>query len=155
MAELVEAIRSILVPLADAQLILPNAAVAEIVDYTKPAPIADARPWLLGMLSWRLQSVPLVSLEVLHGGNCPTPSPRSRIAVCNTISGRGPLNFIGLLAVDLPRLIRIDKEAISVSNGTQASNPGILSRVQVKGEDALIPDLDELEAMVYRQIGYA
>ena len=43
-------IYSLLIPLADARLLVPRACVAEIIGYQTPATMAGAPPWYLGLV---------------------------------------------------------------------------------------------------------
>ncbi len=48
-----EDLRAILIPLAEDNLLLPVALVAEVTGFAEPAPVADAPPWLAGAMNWR------------------------------------------------------------------------------------------------------
>lgn len=47
----------LLLPLADRHLILPNVAVAELIDYQSSAFDLDTPPWFLGWVSWRERQI--------------------------------------------------------------------------------------------------
>jgi chemosensory pili system protein ChpC len=51
-------VASLLIPLHDKQLILPNVTVAEIIPYRAPTSISDNAGWLLGQLEWRNVHIP-------------------------------------------------------------------------------------------------
>lgn len=155
MANLNEAIRSVLIPLGSTCLVLPNAAVAEIVGHRQPAPIADTPEWLLGTLDWRGYRVPLVSLQDLWEGTPAAVTRSSRVVVCNTISGSGQLPFIALLGAEIPRLIRIDGDSLAGGHGDAEDRPGVLRQVELYGQQAVIPDLDDLETMCLELLGEA
>jgi len=143
-----EAIRSIVIPVGGRQLILPNAAVAELINYVPPTPVFGAPEWLAGTVQWRGQRLPVVLFEVLCcQAPVVKPARTSRIVICNTISGRGDLGFVGLVATELPRLIRIDGDAMGVGDGDENEEPGVLRRVEIYGDSAAIPDLYALETM--------
>ena len=71
MSERIAEVYSLLIPLADARLLVPRACVAEVVGYHLPAPMESAPPWYLGLLNWNARPVPLVSFE----GACGQPIP--------------------------------------------------------------------------------
>lgn len=153
MAELTDVIRSVLIPLADSQIVLPNAALAEIVGYRTPEPIADTPGWLLGTMEWRGHRVPVLSYEALYDGIPARPGRASRLVVCNTISGRRELSFLAVVSAEIPRLIRIDSDTVEHGDGSQESFPGALCQVQIYGDSTIIPDLDALEVMCLEQLG--
>lgn len=153
MADRSGSIRSVLLPLADSQLVLPNTAVAEIVAYREPSPIAHTPGWLLGTVEWRHVRVPLVSFEVIYGSVAIPPVRNARIVVCNTLNGNGSVPYIGFVTANIPRLIRIDSDSLTVGNVDAESNAGVLRQVEIYGEGAIIPDLDMLEAMCLEQLG--
>jgi chemosensory pili system protein ChpC len=83
MAETHLSIRSQIIPIGGGHLVLPNTAVAEVINYSEPAPIAEGPEWLLGLLSWRERDVPLLSFEVMCGQSKPSVPVRAKIVVLN------------------------------------------------------------------------
>ena len=78
----------LLLPLADRTLILPNVAVAELIDYQQGAFDLDSPPWYLGQVLWRERRIPLISFESACGqkiviGERAIPIRRSRFHVVN------------------------------------------------------------------------
>ena len=55
--------RGVLVPVGKHHLLLPNAAVAEVLGFEEPAPENDAPDWLLGRIDWRGWRIPVISWE--------------------------------------------------------------------------------------------
>ena len=53
----------LLLPLADRTLVLPNVAIAELIDYQPGSFDLDSPPWYLGLVSWRDRQIPLLSFE--------------------------------------------------------------------------------------------
>ncbi len=61
-------IRGVLLPLNSGKLLLPNAAISEVVSYRQPERLDGDKPgWLLGHFSWRQQQIPLVCFDSLVG----------------------------------------------------------------------------------------
>jgi chemosensory pili system protein ChpC len=60
-------VSSLLIPLHEKQLILPNVTVAEIIPYRMPKIISNHTSWLLGQLEWRNIHIPVLSYEALSG----------------------------------------------------------------------------------------
>ncbi|HQY49033.1 MAG TPA: chemotaxis protein CheW, partial [Thermomonas sp.] len=61
MSDIAHIIRGVLIQVAQARLLLPNATIAEVLSFAPPEPVADAPDWLLGRIRWRGWQLPLVS----------------------------------------------------------------------------------------------
>ena len=146
-----DAIRSLFIPVDGANLLLPNAAVAEVVPYSEPEAVANGPDWLLGKVSWRNQVIPLISFEVAAGGERPDPNSRSRITVLNGITGNPKLRFYAVLTQDIPSLMKIDNSVIAPGS-EEAPNAAVLSHVMINGEPAQIPNLDALETLLQKVV---
>lgn len=140
------AVYSLLLPLARERLLLPNAAVAEITGFSAPEPVPGAPPWLLGRVEWRGLKVPLVALEKWMGQEFPGASRGTRIAVLNRIRAEAEPAFCGVVLQGLPRLYHAGPDLRET--GEDDRPDGIVARVRLGEETALIPDLDALQAAV-------
>lgn len=142
-------VRSLLMPFQGFTMVLPNAAISEIIAFESLDQFSvDEGEWLLGTQVWRQQIVPLVSFERLLGMTFNPTGKRLMVAVCNTLNGDKHRPYIGLVLSDIPHLIRADMAMIdSVVSGPD-SNGLILGRLKIKGEELAIPDLDGLEKKV-------
>lgn len=139
-------VRGVLLPLQAGELLLPNAAVCEVVSYRTPSAIESEKPgWLLGKFSWRNNDIPLVSYETILGRDRGIVGHRARVAICNTLNGAETLPYIGILLRSAPHLVRITEEVITPFSDTDPLNEMVVGHVVVNGAEALIPDLDALE----------
>ena len=145
MAETRLSIRSQIIPISGGCLVLPNTAVAEVINYSEPTPVAEGPEWLLGLLSWRERDVPLLSFEVLSGQPKPAFQARARIVVLNALGGNPDLNFFAVLVQGIPQLANIDESRIAAMDYAPEAGSVIASRVVVDGVTAEIPDLDAIE----------
>jgi len=146
-APLVE-IRSVLIPLARNLLLLPNVVVAEVMNYSKPVARENAPDWFIGDIAWRGSSVPVVSIDHLMGHGAAQPGHRSRMIIMNTINGEKRLPHIGIVADAIPSLVRVTAESVEAS-GSDADRERFVKQVLIiNDQEALIPDLDELENLV-------
>lgn len=152
MAIVKKSVASQVIPLANDHFVLPNTAVAEIIGYTKadslPGAIKDAPDWLIGMLSWRGMSVPLLSFEALLGEKAVDPGTQARIAVINGIGEDTKVPFIAVTCQGIPRLVQIDESRISTVDDNAEANPAVLCHVVIDGEVAIIPDIENIETQV-------
>lgn len=140
-------VHSLLLPLQEDQMLLPNAAVAEIIEYRSPTPLDDGPDWCLGQVNWRGLDIPLVSYEAFVGNEAPAESVRMRIAVLNTLNGNDRMPFIGVVLKGIPRLLTAGRDSVN-ANAEATLAEGMLAQVQVGAEAAVIPDIDALERSV-------
>ncbi|QEY17440.1 chemotaxis protein CheW [Cellvibrio sp. KY-GH-1] len=140
----IEEVASLLIPLQGRMLLAPNVTVAEIVPVSQVIPVQDAPAWYLGNCSWREQTIPLLSFEVMNGEEKPGVVSRSRFAVINTTGLHDALPFIAILTQGLPRLARVTEEEITEREDAD-KKPFELMHVSWAGEEAVIPDVEAME----------
>lgn len=148
-----EQVRSLLLPISEYNLLLPGTVVAEVVSYSEPTPLptqSEQAPWLLGMVSWRGQRVPLLSLEGLMFEQPGEPGSRARIAVVKAVGNRRGMPYFGVVTQQIPRLLTVHPDTIEGLDDDAGDYPGIEAQVLVTGEPALIPDIEYLEGELYR-----
>lgn len=134
----------LLLPLADRHLLLPNVAVAELIDYQHGEPSSDAPPWYLRQVRWRDRQLPLISFEAACGGST-VIGERARIVVLNALGGRAQLKFIALLVQGIPRSCKLDSQLSFVDVPLCRLER---AAVQVADQVAKVPDLLALEQLL-------
>ncbi len=137
-------IRTIMAPLREGHVLLPNSAVAEILAYSRPEPFKKAPAWLLGELTWRGWQVPVISYEQLineSDGNVVTP--KARILIIKTLGESTQVNYIGLVIQGLPRLKKVSADSL-LEKQTDKLPKTLFSKVTVDDLPAFIPELGEL-----------
>ncbi len=135
------------------RVILPNTAVAEIIPYIKPEALTEtigtnAPDWLLGMIAWRGISVPLISIETIFGGSYEQQSKRSSIAIINAVGDAAGVPYFAIVTQGIPRLLQVSAATLSAIDETGDDNKAIACHVVFDGDVAIIPDMDEIEAML-------
>jgi chemosensory pili system protein ChpC len=142
----------LLVPLAEARLIVPRACVAEVLTWQTPQPVEDVPPWYLGDIKWNSRAVPVVSFEALCGRPFPAPGTRTRIAIFVGISNQLGAGYFGLGTQGFPQLVRMNPDVIKADPEARYSERGpVLCQVRMLNESPLIPDLDCIEQMISAQ----
>ncbi|EPJ82280.1 MULTISPECIES: chemotaxis protein CheW [Pseudomonas] len=134
----------LILPLSDRNLVLPNVAVAELIDYQDSSADLDAPEWYLGPISWRQRTLPLLSFEAACGGRTRVGG-RARIVVLNALGNHDDLKFIALLIQGIPRSCKLDSQLSYVDVPLAELE---LAAVQVGETLARIPDLVGLEQWV-------
>jgi chemosensory pili system protein ChpC len=145
-------VRSVLIPLSGSRLLLPNSLVAEVFGYVQPDPIIGAPTWLLGSVGWRGVALPLISFESLIGGKMVPPGIKGRVIVIYGI-GRwvDRVPYIGLLASDVPRLLRASTSTLLPAPAEKLIT-GITQIAMVDGAPAWIPDIDHLVGLIAKSL---
>lgn len=141
-------VRSVVVPLNGMQLLLPNSLLAEVFGYVTPDPIANAPHWLLGSVGWRGVVLPLISFESLVGGKVVPPGIKGRVIVIYSLGEQvEKVPYIGLLATDIPRLLRASAATLQPVPD-QGPVQGVSQMALVNGEPSVIPDIDYLTGLL-------
>lgn len=142
-------IRCIQLPLVDWQLILPNAAVAEIIAYSNPD--QPGEDWLDGLLNWRGAVIPIISVEKMCQRDSVEPGARTRIAIIYNLSGDKKLPYAGIILQDIPRayLAEEDRMQSVISN---SDCQFILGRADIMLEQLMIPDLDAMMSAIKQRL---
>ncbi|HET7176635.1 MAG TPA: chemotaxis protein CheW [Gammaproteobacteria bacterium] len=145
MAEQLEEVYSLLIPFAGGKLILPRVSVAEVTGYLRPKPVRGAPDWLIGLINWQSQEVPLVSFEGMCGRKVPERAGRTRIAVTHAIGEQINPPVIALLTQGYPYLVRVNPAVLSVDSENDFGTGPVLNRVRMANERPVIPDLEAIE----------
>ena len=143
-------LHSLEVPLDGITLLVPSAAVAEVTNPFDLHPVPGAPAWLLGVIGWRAQAVPLISFEGMIGQAATSVQPSSKIVVFYPITGRRESDFYAILSASEPRPQSVSAATIETEDPTRIPDtPLIAAGVRIKGRTLLIPDFDALRAAFY------
>jgi chemosensory pili system protein ChpC len=145
-------VRGVVLDIGGVELLLPSAAVAEVVYCEEPKPHPGCPLWLLGTVPWRDRELPLVSVRAC--GEHPHEvrrGPRARTAICYSPNADSALPYLGILAVGPPRLTVFRVEAMRPAELSPA-NPFVRHSLTYMDRSAWIPDLDAIEAALLQVI---
>lgn len=142
-----ESLRAVMIQIASGKLLLPNAAIAEILSVADPEPLDDVPDWLLGQIRWRGWQVPLVSFTRLAGlGETDRYLRGQRVLVLKTLGGRAERPYVALLTQGFPRLVTVN--AATLEELEAPTDPLFAAHVRYQDEEAIVPDLDALETQL-------
>jgi chemosensory pili system protein ChpC len=146
MPEQFDEVYSLLIPFAGGKLILPRVSVTEVTGFLRPKPVRGAPDWLLGLINWQNQEVPLVSFEGLCGRKVPERANRTRIAITHAIGEQLNPPVVAILTQGYPYLVRVNPAVLSVDQENDFGSDGpILNRVRMANERPFVPDLEAIE----------
>jgi chemosensory pili system protein ChpC len=137
---------AVLVALQSDTLLLPNLAVAEVVSPEGLRRISGSPPWFSGLLNWQGHELPIARFELLNNGAAEPVNRRTRVVVINAVSTRLSVGRYGLLAEGYPHLVTLNRAALRSSEQRPQDSDLVLSRVKVASQEALIPNLERIEA---------
>lgn len=144
MDECTHLLRGLLIPTQASQILLPSAAVLEVLPYVAPKSYPDAGDWFLGTLNWQGDEIAVISFDTLTQGIAPDPGSRARIAALKPIGQHSELQHYGILIESVPRMVTL-QERMLVAVKSDTPPRGILSRAKVAGQSVCIPDLETIE----------
>ena len=142
-------IRGVLIQVAGARLLLPNATIAEVLSFADPEAIANAPDWMLGRIRWRGWQLPLVAFSRLAGIAEEGGGLGSKVIVLKALGGDTKAPYFAVLTQGFPRLVTVSAAALVAEQGDAATLPeGVKARVTLNDEPALVPDLEHVERLV-------
>lgn len=144
-----EKIRSLWVPLRGMNLLLPSAAVTEIGSYHAPRSCPGMPDWFLGMVKWRGQEIPVVSLESLCGLHNSSNPVFSRLMIVNSVRTASTVANYAIVTAGLPGLVQLDNDVVDEVD-TYVKD-GLKCMVRIGNEEAAIPDLDYVQGLLEQQ----
>ncbi len=141
-------IRGVLIQLAGARLLLPNAAIAEVLSYAPPEPVEAAPDWLLGKMRWRGWQLPLVAFAELAGVGKEPAGLGSKVVVLKALGGNAKAPYFAILSQGFPRLVTVSQDGLVPDTDSAELPLGVQSRVMMNEDTAFVPDLGAVESMI-------
>ncbi len=143
-----ELISCVLIPLQDYYLLLPNAAIAEVIPMPKLNSSSPMPQHQLGHYTWQENTIPVINLEGFFSNTDIAPSQRSKLGIFRTINSASTLPAYAFPCLGSPQLIQINESALNVVNQPTPS-AYIHSQIQIGSKVATIPNLDALESAIH------
>jgi len=143
-----EEIKCIVLKINEAELLMPNALVAEIIPIKNIINVANKPAWMLGYLDWRGQSVPLISFETMGGVRMPSLATGSvKAAVLFSIGEDKNFPYISILVQGAQSEMNV-KRADLIVNKDEIKHPLVESKVMLTDGNYDIVNLEKLEQVV-------
>jgi chemosensory pili system protein ChpC len=141
-------IRGVLIQVAGARLLLPNATIAEVLSFADPEQVENAPDWLLGRIRWRGWQLPLVAFSRLSGIAEEKGGLGSKVVVLKALGGNAKAPFFALLTQGFPRLVTVSRNALIAEDEGGELPIGVRARVALNEDAALLPDLEQVENLI-------
>lgn len=143
-------IKCVLLTLRTENVVLPNAAVAEIVSLREIKKVSGAPQWMLGKMHWRGVDIPLVSFEAAAEG-AGVAMRANQAAVIYLISSDGKASaypYVGLSISGVPHISHFSRQQIAIDTDSKKSHPMVAQRIRINGAAASILNIDEISSMI-------
>jgi len=141
-------LRTILAPMSEDYVMLPNSVVGEILNFNSPQPFKQGPAWLLGEIAWHGWQVPVINYErLIRDNGITTITSKSRILIVKTLGESTQVNYLGLLIQGLPRLKKVSENTLKETQTGDVPET-VFARVSIDGLQAVIPELGDLTRIV-------
>lgn len=141
--EIGEDINCIVLPISNQGLLVPSVCVAEVLPWRRFREAGNAPSWLVGVLTWRGDSIPVVRFENLNGATGVASRDCKCVAVMNRCgSAQGP-EFYAIAIDGLPRMIQVNEASVfpeQIDLGVAES-----AAIKVGAEQLRVPNLGYIE----------
>jgi chemosensory pili system protein ChpC len=145
-----EELYAVLVSLVSDTLLVPNAAVAEVVSAeSMEDPPAGAPAWFVGRVNYNNRQLAVVRFEVLNGGGAGEDSRRTRLAVLQPVTSSLRTGQYAIVCQGYPHLVTLNRTALRKEDlQSTDSDEFVLTRVSIANTNALIPNLERIEQVL-------
>ncbi|PJJ97115.1 chemotaxis protein CheW [Lysobacteraceae bacterium NML03-0222] len=144
-------LRGVMIQIPGSQLLLPNAVIAEVLTLAESEPVDGAPDWLLGKIRWHGWQVPLIAFSRLARTGTPSGTLRGqRVLILKALGGNPRMPYMAILAQGFPRLITVPETLEDL--GTAGEDIPAF-KVRYLDEEAMIPDLEQMEILLQEVLG--
>ena len=147
-------IRGVLIAVARARLLLPNATIAEVMSFAPPSPVEGTPDWLLGRIRWRGWELPLIAFSRMADIAPEAGGLGSKVVVLKALGGDSKTPYFAILTQGFPRLVTVSPDRLQQDPG-EFLPPGVHARVWLNEDEAYIPDLEAIEVLIGNALAQA
>lgn len=139
-----ERVKCLLLSVSGPSVLVPNAAVAELITQNSVTAVEGAPDWFLGRGSWRGLDIPLIAFERLCGDREDAPPSSGRFVVLFGLEREGAPAFYGIRIDRLPRSETVDRTSLARADEPEHPSEVVAVRARISDRECLIPDFDAL-----------
>jgi chemosensory pili system protein ChpC len=144
MSDLSESLNCFIVPLAEQHLLLPQPVVAEVVTQQFSREVPGAPPWMTGVVEWRNEQVPVVSMEILMGAPAQQGNRLQRVLVMHGLEQLPGLSYYAVQVRGIPHPLKVTEEDLQPLD-EEGVESEFGQRVRASGVACVIPRLERIE----------
>lgn len=145
-----QSIKCMILTLRSENVIVPNAAIAEILSVRDPIDVAGVPDWYLGKMQWRGVDVPLLSFESAGGEEVKRINLNTQVAMLYSIRKDAAHPYLGIVISGVPHEASFSEDQISIDEQAMENNihPMSAMKTRINGAAVSILDLEAIESMV-------
>ncbi len=151
MASSAQVIKCVILTLRTENVMIPNAAIAEIISARDTSRVENVPDWYVGKMPWRGVDVPLVSFEAAIGHEVKGLNLNTQVAVLYAVSKDAKDPYVGLVMSGIPHVSNFSKNQIITDPDSlleAESHPMVAQKTRINGAAVSILDIDAIESMV-------
>ena len=149
-------IKSIILTLKNELVVVPNAAVAEIISVQDVHEVESSPQWMLGKARWRGVELPVVSYEAAGGDNAQAVNINTQVAVMYSVSDEIDKDkkypYIGLAMHGVPHVSTFSRGQIKIDEQALVDHPMVAQKVRINGAAVGILDIYAIEEMLQQAV---
>ena len=145
-----ELVKSIILTLKNELVVVPNAAVAEIISVQGVQDVEGSPDWMLGKARWRGVEVPVVSYEAAGGDGDQAVNVNTQVAVMYSANEDQDKKYpyIGLAMHGVPHVSTFSRGQVRTDDNENSDHPMVAQKVRINGAAAGILDIPAIEEML-------
>ncbi|ORU90009.1 MAG: hypothetical protein A6F71_03335 [Cycloclasticus sp. symbiont of Poecilosclerida sp. M] len=144
----VKQVRSVMLPLKDATLLLPHSALAEIVPEREITGLKNSAKWVAGTVSWNNGTIPLVLMEQALGLENSKVTSKHRLIIVRCLGEAHGYRYLAIRTTGVPKLIQASDESVKIEKKNELKSEFVSFSCDVNGQLAFIPNMEKIEAKV-------
>lgn len=148
MTDSVSEVSSLLIPLHNRQLLLPQSNVLEVASFDTLEDSQGHAPWLLGSVEWEGSLVPVVSFEGLCGDDIAPTTGQARVVLFRCLTDALSSRAFGIVSAGLPQLVRVSEPSLDVVRSEHVESLPVLCQVSMNDKSPIIPDIEKIEQLI-------
>jgi chemosensory pili system protein ChpC len=145
MSDSPETLNCLIVPLAEQHMLLPQHVVAEVLTQQFSRQVPGAPPWLTGVVEWRNEQVPVVSMETLMGTPVEQGNRLLRVLVMHGLEQFPGLAYYAVQVRGIPHPLKVFEHDVEPLDAGAEAGVEFGYRVRASGVTCIIPRLERIE----------
>jgi len=152
MLQKIDSVRSLLISIQGGRLLLPTAVVAEITPYKKiistaHKTIGSMPPWLLEVIEWRDQRIPLISLEKILSLPLAPMTTESHVVVLYGLEFIQITPFYAFVSATVPHILSVSENDLTIHRDVKRD--GLVYSAKLNGKETVfLPDVNFFENLL-------